>query len=282
MRNVKPTARAVLIDSHDEVSEKDVDALERRFFNQLVLSNGTLKTTYTNRLPDVESACNSLLEKCQPVVRILDMGVSSGVTTHEWIQSLGQAQIEFKMDAFDLCMDASILSFSENFHILVDSAHRPLQFEVFGRAESNNLGKTLSRKIRRGIPVVALRIAFAISKLLPGVRARSTAVKLVSHKLESAENVRVFEHDLSKIDELPGQYDMIRAANILNRAYFDSAFLADAISKVKGKLSTNGFFCVVRTDSDGTNNGTIYQLTHNTLHPVIQIGDGTEIDELIS
>ena len=282
MQNVKPTARAVLINIDPTMSRSNIDAMEQKFFNQLVLSNGTLKTTYADRLPDVDTACNSLLSESGQIVRLLDIGISSGVTTHEWVGALSRDQIEFKMDAFDLCMDASIVSFGRKFHVLIDSAHRPLQFEFLGRAESNFLGESIARKIRRGIPVVALRIGYSVCKLIFGTDGRMTPVKLVSNRLKSSPDVRIFEYDLSRVDELPGEYEMIRAANILNLAYFDDAFLSKSIAKIKRKLAENGYFCVVRTNSAGKNNGTIYQLSNGALKPVLQIGDGSEIDRLVT
>ena len=282
MNKEKPTARAVLINTNSGMSAGDIDELERRFFNQLVMANGTLKTTSVNRLPDVDSACGSLLANRNSSVRLLDVGISSGVTTHEWITTLNKQQVDFTMDAFDLTMDASIVSFSDNFHVLLDSSQRVLQFEFYGRAEANFLGESIARMTRRALPLLTLRLVFAICRRALARRARSIKVKLVSHRLKEAPNVRVFEYDLSNIDKLTGKYDLIRAANILNLAYFDKAFLSKTISKIKAKLADDGLFCVVRTNSTGVNNGTIYRLSNGSLVPIRRFGDGSEIDPLVT
>ena len=278
---LKPTARSVLVDPRSDLNDDDLDELERRFFNQLVLTNGTLKTTYKNRLGDVDVVCSRLLHDMGRRARLLDIGVSSGVTTHEWVQSLVHDNIEFDLEAFDICVDASLVSFGNHFHALLDSSGRPLQFEFFGHAESNVFGESTARRLRRFFPVMFLRTYYIVATKLLNGRKRSQTVRLVSRHLQDNPDVSVFEFDLADLHLLQGRYELIRAANILNLAYFDSEYLRTAISSIWSKLVNDGLFCVVRTNSQGENHGSIYRKGRDTFDRVVDIGTGSEIDHLV-
>ena len=280
MHKLKPTARSVLLNAEIQSLDDDTaDALERQFFNQLVLSNGTLKTTFANRLTDMDEMCTRQLADAGKPVTVLDVGVSSGVTTHEWSRSMAEAGIEFSLDAFDLCVDASILSAGDNFHVLRDSSGRPLQFEVFGRAVENTLGESWSRRIRRLVPVLALRAAHSLVSRNGGLRSED--VQLVTRYLRRGGPVRVFEYDLQNVDRLERDYTIIRAANILNLAYFDVSFIETCVRKLKGKLEDGGYLCVVRTHSDGSNHGSLVRRTGEEYSVVGRVGDGSEIENIV-
>lgn len=251
------------------------DALEKRFFNQLVLANGTLKTTFARRLTDVDALCNEYLRALGEPVRLLDVAVSSGITTWEWVQALDAAGIDFELDAFDLCVDASIVSLGERLHVLCDSGGRPLQFEVSGRTIENTFGETWGRRLRRALPVTALRAWFALRS---GSADSRTPVQLVTRHLREPGRIRVFEHDLQNVRELESRYAMIRTANILNLAYFDRRFLEKSIADLASRLLGGGYLCIVRTHHDGSNHGTLFQRTEAGLKVVARIGDGSEVE----
>ena len=258
-----------------ELDADAADALEKRFFNQLVLANGTLKTTFARRLTDVDALCKDYLGAFGEPVRLLDVAVSSGVTTWEWMQALDAAGIDFELDAFDLCVDASIVSLGERLHVLCDSGGRPLQFEVAGRTIENTFGEDWGRRLRRAVPVAALRAWFALRS---GSAGNRIPVQLVTRHLREPGRVRVFEHDLQNIDALESRYVMIRAANILNLAYFDRRFLEKSIVGLASRLVDGGYLCIVRTHDDGTNHGTLFQRKHSGLEVVVRIGEGSEVE----
>ncbi len=279
----RPSARSVLLDVQDDsVSDEEIDGREKQFFNQLVLANGTLKTTFAGRLSDVNTAINGLLTELGREVRILDIAVSSGITTYEWARALDGAEVVYSMDAFDLCVDGVIYSREDTFNVLVDSDNRPLQFEVLGRVVENSFGESISRKLKRFVPVAALRVAHGIYRHLPGAYTQRIPVKLVTRHLRKSKNIQVFEYDLESIEQLPRSYDVIRAANILNLAYFDTSFIKDAVLKVAARLNSGGYFCVVRTHSDASNHGTVFKKHSGGLRPILSIGSGSEIESIVA
>ncbi|MEM7432674.1 MAG: hypothetical protein AAF351_12180 [Pseudomonadota bacterium] len=280
----KPTAREVLLYSDVERSVEQIDAMEAQFFNQVVLRNGTHKTTSTKRLTEIDNMLVDLIQSSGVAnsgpIRVVDMGVSSGVTTAELVQSLNDNGVTHKLDAFDLCVDASIVSYSPQFHVLEDSNGWPLQFEFFGRSEENTLGVTLFRKLKRVLPIFTLRVLRGLFALIVR-RPERRDVKLISKHLRDVENVNIFEYDLANINQLDKKYDVVRAANILNRAYFDDEFLSQSVAKIRGVMVEDGLFCVVRTHEAGVNHGAIYRLTNGQFVEQTIFGDGSEIDFLI-
>ena len=61
--------------------------LERAFFKSLSLANGTHKTTAPARLKDVDQVLARHAKKGE-VIRLLDVGISSGITTLELLDAL--------------------------------------------------------------------------------------------------------------------------------------------------------------------------------------------------
>jgi phosphosulfolactate synthase (CoM biosynthesis protein A) len=81
--------------------------------------------------------------------------------------------------------------------------------------------------------------------------------------------------------ELDKRYDMIRAANILNLDYFSDEFLAAALQSLGECLDAGGMLCVVRTRSDGSNHGSLFEKAENGFNAVQRIGDGSEIEHIV-
>jgi len=283
MSLLKPTAREVLLKSGmADFTLEQKDAAEKRFFNQIKLANGTRKTTTVNRLTDINRLCNRILKKFDGDLELLDIGISSGVTTIEWMDSLNDTGVKYHLDGFDLCLDGYIRSVTNWFHVLCDSEGIPLEFELFGSSVDNYFGETFFRRIKRVIPVVFLRSIYRVSKVFGLGKKKMQPVRLVTHRLTESEKLRIFEFDISRAHELDKRYNMIRAANILNVEYFDREFLLDAVTKLVGRLVEGGFLCVVRTHADGSNHATVFQESRSSLDVVHRIGNGSEIEDVIT
>ena len=88
----RPTTREVFGPLQTPVAQQD--QLETEFFERVVLPNGTFKTTKPHRLDDLNQAAlpflTGLAADSQPL-RIMDVGISSGVSTIEWHEQLAAA-----------------------------------------------------------------------------------------------------------------------------------------------------------------------------------------------
>jgi hypothetical protein len=197
------------------------------------------------------------------------------------MDDLDSEGIQYQLDGFDLCLDGYIHSVADWFHVLCDSAGNPLQFEVHGKAIGNHFGETLGSRLKRIVPVYLLRLAYAVARNHRGNEANRHSVRLATHRLRERENLRLFEFDIMRSRELDKRYDMIRAANILNLDYFSDEFLAAALQSLGECLDAGGMLCVVRTRSDGSNHGSLFEKAENGFNAVQRIGDGSEIEHIV-
>src|SRR5207253_1877652 len=94
-----PTARELFLSDKKLLEETGVEQLEDSFFHRLQLPNGTKKTTFRHRLDDVAIACNRLLKSVPAPIRLMDLAISSGVTTQDWMGILDRLNKSYRMDA---------------------------------------------------------------------------------------------------------------------------------------------------------------------------------------
>src|SRR5262245_36978011 len=92
-----PTAKDLYF-PRSRVDAKRQEALEREFFSSIKLKNGTYKYTYSNRLDDLNEIVEALLPSARPL-QIMDVAISSGISTLEWMESLERADIDHHMTA---------------------------------------------------------------------------------------------------------------------------------------------------------------------------------------
>ena len=252
---------------------------ERAFFRAITIRNGTHKTTYARRLDSVNAMVNDLLPR-ERLLEIMDVGVSSGITTLEWVDALAQAGINFRMTAGDVCIFAWLVSFGSRLRVLVDQSGHPLQFDLFGRGIPYPLGLRrsflcppvllLTHVCRRLLPV-----------LMPWLRERATPIALVSPEL-AKRGVRIVEDDLLAPGAFAAQFDVVRAANVLNRSYFDEDALALMCVNLRARLRREGLLIVCSTDERGVNHGTAFRANAaGELEVAARIGEGSAVEQLV-
>jgi hypothetical protein len=75
----------------------------------------------------------------------------------------------------------------------------------------------------------------------------------------------------------------LRAANILNHAYFADEALLRIAKKLKARLKSTGILIVCRTSDEGTNNATIFESSTGAgLRVLSRLGTGSEIEDLLT
>jgi hypothetical protein len=282
---VNPTARAMFPEDDQHADPATLERMEDGFFFFLRLANGTKKTTYRNRLDDVVAASNRLLQRHPGPVRLMDLAISSGVSTQEWMRALDAQRVEYEMHGTDLCLFGTISSPGRGFHVLRDSRGRALQYEICGRPLANHFGYNLLSRMKR-VPVVTLaRAAFGLADVLvPGRIERSRRrIVLVTRGLQASGRLRLYEADVFDLARLGRKFHMIRAANILNRAYFTDEQLAAICHQLHACLEPGGYLVVVRTRGDRTqNDGSVFTLrADGRLEIVERFGAGSEIESIV-
>jgi len=280
-----PTARELFFSSEGLDAETRAE-LEDRFFCSLKLSNGTYKQTCRGRLNDLDEFVERLLPRERPL-RLMDVAVSSGVTTAEWARRLERAGVEFQMTAGDSALKAFHLSISRGLGVLLDADGHELQLEVRGRAVRTPLGRRAFLRNPLSITIVraAARIFFPALRDSSRARARFAVecrpLDLVSRSLAGRANVRVVEDDVLSGDGFGRSFHVVRAANILNRTYFDDAKLSAILSNLRSRLLPGGLLVVCRTDARRVNRATVFALDpRGRLEVVGRLNGGSDVESL--
>ena len=272
-------------------------AREREFFRSIRLKNGTYKTTHAHRLDELNEVVNALLPNHRRL-EIMDVAASSGIATLEWMESLREAGVQFKMTAGDLCVRGFLLSFGSWANVLVDASGYPMQFDFFGKA----IPSPPRRRLALTSPVLFLSVHL-LRWIVPGVFAlgfrrelahsNSPALRrfgldcrptsLVSPRLREQDSLIIVEDDLLRPGAFANRFDVIRAANILNRSYFGEQTLRTMIENLRRRLRPSGVLIVCRTHDDGSNHGTVVRLSHDAVFEIVgRVGDGSEIENLLT
>jgi hypothetical protein len=269
MSYLQPTTKEFLASSDD--------AIEKAFFCRVFVPNRSVKTTYAKRLDDLNAvAFRHIARISESPVRIMDVGMSSGISTAEWRDQLAASKINFDLTGTDLTIDALLYSYSK-FGLLFDRKGNLLHFDLWGKGWPPH---------QRGIEFHYLRqlltsSVFHCASLLGG-KIETTPVKLLSRGFSDNGRCRAIEDDLA-IANPPAfkrAFHVIRAANILNLAYFAESTLRTMLTTLKERLKDGGLLLVCRTDGT-TNNGTVFKLSSSQLVAVDRIGAGSEIEPLV-
>ena len=277
-----PTAREFFFPEGPRDTARQ-EAIERAFFGSIRQKNGTYKLTYDNRLDDLNEAVAALLPPARPL-RVMDVAVSSGISTLEWSRSLDRLGVEHAITAGDVNVNAHLVPVGPRLHVLVDGSGHPLQYEIFGRSVPNP-------PARRTLPLYGpwIWLIRAALRRSNGKKGRRT-VPLVSPRLIEDGRIEVVEDDVLQNDSIRGRYHVVRAANVLNRDYFDERALARIVANLRGRLVEGGLLVICTTTGDRyrggptspTNDGTIFALRGSgRLEVVGRVGSGSVLEGLV-
>jgi hypothetical protein len=251
---------------------------EDQFFHHLRLPNGTYKTTAHGRLTALDRWLVSKL--VEPDVSLLDVAVSSGVTTVELLEAMDSAGIRVNATVCDLCIHARIRHLALGLEVLIDSQGYILQ--VASRLGVKGRPHDPRGSVRRlGLASVfrLLEAACRVTENLP--RESDIPVQLLSRRLRQRADVLVFEQDIfERREDWVGRFSVVRAANILNRDYFNESRLIQGIQNLQSYLQLGGFLLVGRTDEESETNASLLQLTPAGLVLIDRFGTGSEVELL--
>lgn len=298
MSKEAPTVHEFLLASGTSVEEQY--ALERQFFARVVLKNGTFKTTYPNRLDDINKAFfPHVVRLAGRPIRIMDVGASSGISTMEWYAYLSRSGIDCDVTGSDVTINASLLTFrfTSKVAALVDSKGKMVHFDLFGIGYPRQPSRNLLRPntLRTLGAQVLFRAAMMIDGKPPPVKAgRPTPwhgvllehqpIALLSRSFANNDRLRMIEDDLCAENEvaLCQAFDVIRAANILNLVYFPVEQIGRMLARLKQRLKEDGLLIIVRTHPSGENNASIFRLSDNRFCVVDRFANGSEIEHIVT
>jgi hypothetical protein len=279
-----PTAFEIYFAGQQRLDERERAAREDLFFHSIRLRNGTYKSTTHHRLDDLNNFVMELLPRERPL-EIMDVAVSSGVSTAEWLLALESAGIECHMLAGDAVVDARLVSVG-SLRALADKTGHMLQLDVRGRAI--RLPPPRRRDRLRYAPLIALMKTatwlFDLRAQLAQRRLGATCRPLVlmSPSLTQLPRIRTVEDDILHDTGYARRFHVLRAANILNLAYFDVTTLERMLSNLRSRLLPGGLLIVCRTNATGMNNATVFTLaTDGRFAVTARLNEGSEITDLV-
>jgi hypothetical protein len=253
---------------------------EDNFFSGIRLANQTFKTTLSGRMRDVDEITIRLArERGWLSPAIMDVGVSSGATTIDLFDAMTSNGFVPAITATDLTIGATIFAVAPGMRVLEDSHGNSLQYELFGYG--------IRSWPRRLDFITGYSLLRRLARTLAAKRPKSPVmdVKLVSRlrTLAMTDKIKFLENDLAnRSPEFDSRFDIVRAANVLNRSYFDSAKLRLMVDNLMAYARKPGGLIVInRTHDDGTNHGTFFEVATTGPRVVRRIRSGSEIESLL-
>ncbi len=270
----------------DARARGDLDT-EQRFFAGLLLRGGVFKTTHHNRLDDA----NALLVPAAAALarrplRVLDVGCSSGVSTVELHRALAAGGVPSQVVGTDLMTAARHVRRADGCALLLDDDEQPIQVEVGRWAGS---WRWPPRRVDLAThPAHVARARWILRAEVDEFRAalhaeregfRVTSVPLTSSLVASEPGVTVLAEDLAA-PTVPGAFDVIRAANILNPGYFGEERLREMIRVTVGRLADPGLLLITQTIK-GINHATLFRREGDAVRAVGELHGGNEVARLV-
>ena len=259
--------------SHLEYQPK----FENIFFSKLKLPNGTFKTTAARRMDDTFAFLSASLRRfADQSIDVLDLGISSGVSTCEMYEFLNELAIKPKILGIDLFINMDCKA--KNRYQIVQRANTPLACQLGPFIINFSSGRLLRWS---GIGLIKRFIFANLERRLRKVSPRK--VQLLTRRLKQYnDDIDTLEHDLFQISKLSRKFDFIRAANVLNSSYFSDDELQTAGNAVLDALRPGGLLFVTRTDNEGKNHGTLFKKIETKLVALQDLNSGFEKKKLFT
>src|SRR5579862_7191275 len=157
---------------------------ERDFWRTIRLPNKTWKTTAANRLDDVNASTIGYWNKIGFAPEdVLDVAISSGITTIEWSEALRLAGFFARLVATDIALNAKILRPLPFFSVLVRDTPemQPLQYGLFHWGVMSTINRGVRAPLSSALAIGLYRALKALSFPMNATKS----VQLLSPRVRS-------------------------------------------------------------------------------------------------
>ena len=276
----------------DNPSREDIEIFEDINFT-LRTSNGTCRTTFRNRLTDVDAATIKILEQLYPRnsnLLIEDRAVSHGLTSIEFAQQLFSVFSNACFEASDRLLHLVQLTLPSGEHYIVEPDGKPIQYI------NPPFVVSLAQRESRFLPVNQLIAAWAKHRLrdlplspavldsLSETRYRISTISCIHPEVVAFQksNPRFQMRTRSVFDVTAGGVHLLRTMNILNKDYFSDAQLRDGVDAAFRSLKEGGVWIVGRTlERDFSNHVSFLQKSEDCWQLLGRIGNGSEMEHFV-
>jgi hypothetical protein len=274
-----------------DLSGQKLSDAEQCFFHRLQLSNGTYKMTVEHRLDDVNDLAATMLPRGRRL-SVLDVAVSSGVSSAEWSEQLRQNGFDHSMTAGDLAAEGMLMTIGQSAAVLWQDDGHPLVVQV-GRYSLYLVRSGFMRFVAISVSP-ALRATYTLARRLRSASyeanprrwmVRVRGVALVSRRVAANGSVQVIRDDIMEPGRFHEQFDVCRAANILNRTYFSDEVLSTMKENLVARLRDGGLLIVCRTVNEMSgarvNLTTMLRKRNGALEVIDRLNGGCDIEDVV-
>ena len=252
--------------------------LEREFYRSIKTSNGTKKSTALRRLDAMNDLFFATLDRCGLVPHAaMDIGISSGVTTLEWLREFDKRSLPVTMIATDLVMSVELYAIGRRMRVLTEKNGHLLQIEMFG----NGIRTHMRRRDYLTGGIVWRKALCSVARPLLRKAVYQGTYLLVSPALRGHERIRLFDDDilLPNPPQFAGCADVVRVANLIQPIYFTQKQIQRAVENVRERCRGEGSIVVVCRNTAGSLDGSILRMTGARQFSVeARLGRGSEVE----
>jgi hypothetical protein len=218
------------------------------------------------------------LDRCGLVPRkVMDIGISSGVTTLEWLREFDRRGLPVTMIATDLVMSVDLYAIGKHMRVLTEKNGHLLQIELFGRG----IRTFLRRRDYLTGGVVWRNALCHVARPLLRKAVHQGTYQLVSPALRGQDRIGLFDDDI--LAPNPPQFarsaDVVRLANLVQPIYFNEDQIKRAVENIRERCRGEGSIVVVCRNKGRSLEGSIFRMTATRQFAVeARLGQGSEVE----
>jgi hypothetical protein len=223
----------------------------------------TFKSTQKARFPLTILELSSIAYQDHPV--ILDVGASDGITSLDVMHAIPYTRYyvtDLNIEVAYQVMGDTTWFYDENDHCILMVTDKWIIYPDTG-----------------GAIFPFDLITQALFKRAPKPDDNASRIKLINPFLNAQKNSRVFIEKHNILEDWPREkIDLIIAANILNRSYFTTSEIEQALNKLVATLNEAGLIAII--DNRPNEKATIFQFKEGHARIIKKVNGGTEIENL--
>lgn len=279
----RPRATSGALGARQVLVERTVTPVEEdAYFASLAMANGTFKTTASGRLVDVDQWTLAHVDFPDQRPTVLDVGASTGTTTVDLVEIMKAHGLAPRVTATDLSLRASFVRIG-GAEALRDSRGRFLEVRAGSLMKRRPYRLTGLRSLAGYVAAGVLASAIVgLNRIGAGTQQ---AVLLASSRAIGVPEIQLVEHDLfAPAGNWKGGFQLVRAANVLNRTYFSDAQLRVGVDRLIELVAPDGWLLVARSEAGPPvrNRASLWRRSPDgSVKSVARFNGGLDIDPLI-
>ena len=265
-----PLLRKFLVCRTDAIPALRSAAIHDYVYKYTFTSNATSKETSVGRFRDLDLIAQSIITE-HKLDAVHDIGVSSGVTSLDLYRALASTGIPL---SFYISDKFAVYGCTQRFPVrIIDSQGSVRELYVCGM-----LGK--QSDVSAKYPMTRFLFWLLADRPIVGpIRWFALFDREVVEHIEKGL-IRRIDYDVFTT-RMPDSFAYVRCMNVLNLSYFPRVSIETALRNLIESLREGGVLQIGRTHPDGMSHAGFYKKRGSSLELLRQVGNGTELREII-